>query len=87
VDGTRLICVENFAATARRDCRIGVPAPGPWRVVLDTDLAEYGGSRTTQRPPLTATPGQPCTLDLAALSVLWLTDSPCGPADSGNLPK
>jgi 1,4-alpha-glucan branching enzyme len=89
VDGSRLICVENFAGTAHAGCRIVVPAPGPWRFVLDTDLAEYGGSRTERRPPLTAIPlpsaGQPraVDLDMAALSVLWLSDS----IDFGNLPK
>jgi 1,4-alpha-glucan branching enzyme len=92
-DGTRLVCVENFTDKARPAARIGLPAPGPWWVVLDTDLADYGGSRTERRSRRTAEPlpvgDQPRSLeiDMAALSVLWLTDSSCSTRDYGNLPK
>ncbi len=34
----------NFVPVPRRGCRFGLPSAGPWRVVLNTDDARYGGS-------------------------------------------
>ena len=34
----------NFTPEVRRDYRIRVPMGGPWREVLNTDAAIYGGS-------------------------------------------
>jgi 1,4-alpha-glucan branching enzyme len=44
-DGSRrLICLCNFSPVPRHDYRIGLPEPGRWREVLNTDSAHYGGS-------------------------------------------
>jgi 1,4-alpha-glucan branching enzyme len=39
-----LLFVANFSPVPRLNYRIGVPARGFWREVLNTDAAEYGGS-------------------------------------------
>ena len=43
-EGRPLACVANFSAVPRHDYRIGLPAGGAWREVLNTDDAELGGS-------------------------------------------
>ncbi|PZG01438.1 1,4-alpha-glucan branching protein GlgB [Micromonospora deserti] len=43
-DGSTLVCVANFSALPLRDYRIGLPAAGTWREVLNTDAHHYGGS-------------------------------------------
>jgi len=42
--GSVLACVTNFAGTAQHDYRIGLPYPGRWVELVNTDAAEYGGS-------------------------------------------
>ncbi len=39
-----ILVVCNFTPVAHTDYRIGVPAPGAWREVLNSDAGEYGGS-------------------------------------------
>ncbi|WP_153502878.1 1,4-alpha-glucan branching protein GlgB [Cumulibacter manganitolerans] len=43
-DGDALACVVNFAGHPHHGYRIGLPSPGTWREVLNTDAVEYGGS-------------------------------------------
>ncbi len=43
-DGHDTLVVGNFTPLVRRDYRIGVPAPGYYREVLNTDSELYGGS-------------------------------------------
>ncbi|WP_295535500.1 1,4-alpha-glucan branching enzyme [uncultured Pseudacidovorax sp.] len=43
-DGALLLAVANFQPVARPDYRLGVPRPGAWREVLNTDSELYGGS-------------------------------------------
>ena len=44
-DGTRpLVCVCNLSPTPRDAYRVGMPAPGRWLEVLNTDSTYYGGS-------------------------------------------
>ncbi|MFW5950727.1 MAG: 1,4-alpha-glucan branching protein GlgB [Gemmatimonadota bacterium] len=38
------LCVYNFTPAPRDPYRIGVPLPGEWRVRIDSDREEYGGS-------------------------------------------
>lgn len=40
----RVICLCNFSPVVRYGYRIGAPAPGTYREVLNTDSALYGGS-------------------------------------------
>ena len=42
--GDLILVVCNFTPVARKGHRVGVPRPGFWREVLNTDAAEYGGS-------------------------------------------
>jgi 1,4-alpha-glucan branching enzyme len=40
----RVVAVANFTPVPRLDYRIGVPYPGRWKEVLNSDAADYGGS-------------------------------------------
>jgi 1,4-alpha-glucan branching enzyme len=40
----RIICVCNFSPVVRHDYRVGVPAPGTYREILNTDSQWFGGS-------------------------------------------
>jgi 1,4-alpha-glucan branching enzyme len=42
--GQALACVANFAGTPHHGYRIGLPRPGLWREVLNSDAEGYGGS-------------------------------------------
>ncbi len=42
--GEPVVCVFNFTPVVREGYRIGVPAPGAWREMLNTDAVSYGGS-------------------------------------------
>jgi 1,4-alpha-glucan branching enzyme len=39
-----LVCAFNFTPVARREYRVGVPSPGLYREVLNSDSSIYGGS-------------------------------------------
>ncbi len=43
-DGGVVVAVSNFTPVVRHGWRIGVPRPGAWREIINTDLAIYGGS-------------------------------------------
>ncbi|MGH3591841.1 MAG: 1,4-alpha-glucan branching protein GlgB, partial [Pseudonocardiaceae bacterium] len=43
-DGTVLACLANFAGNPHEKYRVGLPRPGRWREVLNTDAEGYGGS-------------------------------------------
>jgi 1,4-alpha-glucan branching enzyme len=42
--GQILVCVVNFAAVAHDGYRIGLPQPGRWNELINTDADTYGGS-------------------------------------------
>lgn len=42
--GGKLLCIFNMTPVPRDSYRIGVPDPGEWVVILNTDAEEYGGS-------------------------------------------
>ena len=50
--------VVNFTPTSRENFRLAVPFPGRWRVVLDTDAAEFGGRGPRVPGVLEAVPGE-----------------------------
>jgi len=76
--GQPVACVANLSPVPREGYRIGLPLPGAWRVVLNTDAAEYGGSGMAQRGVVHADGepfhGQPhsAELILPPLAVVWL---------------
>jgi 1,4-alpha-glucan branching enzyme len=74
-----VVCVANLTPNPRPGYRVGVSAPGDWKVLIDTDLVRFGGSSYRGGHTVTATSevpwqGQPASalVDLPALSVLWL---------------
>jgi 1,4-alpha-glucan branching enzyme len=73
-----VIVVSNFTPMPREGYRIGVPLPGLYREVLNTDAAEYGGSNIGNLGGVTAeateSHGQPCsiTLTLPPLATIML---------------
>ena len=42
-DGDAVVCVANFSGVQVRDWHIGLPWPGTWREVLNTDAEVYDG--------------------------------------------
>ena len=42
--GPALACIANLSPVVRHGYRIGLPAGGSWREVVNSDAAEYGGS-------------------------------------------
>jgi 1,4-alpha-glucan branching enzyme len=43
-DGSFVVCVINFNPVIRSPYRVGVPAPGDYRELINTDATIYGGS-------------------------------------------
>ncbi len=39
-----VVAIFNWTPVVRHDYRFGAPLPGPWRVLVNTDSAEFGGS-------------------------------------------
>ena len=83
-DGSQhLACVANLTPVVRRDYRIGLPAAGRWVEALNTDGAEYAGSRPGNGTvPTDAVPWQgqkySATFTLPPLAVLWLVPEHTG---------
>jgi 1,4-alpha-glucan branching enzyme len=79
-----VLAVCNFTPVPRTGYRVGVPAPGFWREVLNSDALEYGGSGTGNRGGLDAdgTPwhghGQSLVLTLPPLGALFFKAPPPG---------
>jgi 1,4-alpha-glucan branching enzyme len=73
-----VIVVCNFTPVARRGYRVGVPRPGFYREVVNTDAGVYGGSNVGNDGGVWAEPtawqGQPASvlLTLPPLGVLYL---------------
>jgi 1,4-alpha-glucan branching enzyme len=78
-EGDVLACIANLTPLPRSGYRIGLPAPGRWSEVLNTDASEWGGDGIGNLGAVEAeeTPwhGQhwSAAVTLPPLSVLWLT--------------
>ena len=76
--GSPVVCVSNFAAVPHNDFRLGLPAAGEWREIVNTDAATYTGSGVGNLGVVTAHDGaegpQPAhaTLVLPPLATIWL---------------
>jgi len=76
-----VVCVCNFTPVPRHGYRIGVPQPGWYRELLNSDATLYGGSNVGNAGGVQADPipfqGQPCSvvLTLPPLGVLFLKPS------------
>ncbi len=84
-DGRLVVVVANFTPVPRSGYRIGVPLPGRYREILNTDAAAYGGSNMGNLGAVNADAqpwmGQPCSiaLTLPPLALLCLEpESPHG---------
>jgi 1,4-alpha-glucan branching enzyme len=66
--GEVAVAVFNFTPVPRQNYRIGVPRPGLWREVLNTDAVDLGGSGQGNGGAIEATPvashGRPVSLNL-----------------------
>jgi len=68
----------NFTPVERPDYRVGVPKPGVWQEVLNTDAAVYGGGNRGNLGGVTSADvpadgqAQSVTLTLPPLSVIVL---------------
>ena len=77
-DGSSLVCVTNFAAVPHEGYLLGLPSPGEWAEVINTDAEVYGGSGVGNLGTVTAhaTPhlGQPAsaTVRIPPMATLWL---------------
>jgi 1,4-alpha-glucan branching enzyme len=78
-DSSILACVANFSAVPHEQYRMGLPKPGRWDEVVNTDADVYFGSGVGNFGAVTATSDQSwhgqtasATLRLPPLGALWL---------------
>ncbi|HVF54189.1 MAG TPA: 1,4-alpha-glucan branching protein GlgB [Actinomycetota bacterium] len=75
----QLVCIANFSPVPRSGFRIGLPGPGEWVEVLNTDAGIYGGTNMGNMGTVIAEDvswhGLPnsALLSLPPLGVLWLS--------------
>jgi 1,4-alpha-glucan branching enzyme len=79
--GRTTACVANLTPVPRHDYRIGLPQPGRWVEILNSDSATFGGSgilagAVTAEAPGWNDLGYSATLTLPPLGVLWLAHEP-----------
>jgi len=79
-DDAPVVMIANFTPVPRPGYRLGLPKPGFWREILNTDSAIYGGSGTGNLGGVTAhnghKHGMPCSAEvfippLATLYFRW----------------
>jgi 1,4-alpha-glucan branching enzyme len=84
VDGAAaVVCIANFTPVARHGYRVGLPWGGDWKVVLDTDAAEFWGSGhrgaesvSASSPPVPWQQLENSTqLDVGPMSMIWLAST------------
>ena len=82
-----VLVVANFTPEVRRGYHVGVPAPGVYRELLNSDSGLYSGSNTTNFDPVASEPGacqgqyHSITLTLPPLGVIFLKrdkETQCG---------
>ncbi|MCA8505267.1 1,4-alpha-glucan branching protein GlgB [Burkholderia multivorans] len=77
--GHTVVAVCNFTPVPRTGYRVGLPAPGAWRELMNTDAAVYGGTNAGNDGAVSAedVPAHgeawSATLRLPPLATLWLT--------------
>ena len=86
--GEHLIVLLNFAPVIRHDYRIGVPEPGTYLEVFNSDREEYGGGGVKNEPVQTEEigmhgHGQSITLTVPPLGAICLKKFP----SSGGVPE
>jgi len=77
-DGSHLACITNFSAVPHMGYRLGLPAAGTWREVINTDADAYYGSGVGNLGAVEAADdmwhGRPAsaTIQLPPLGTVWL---------------
>ena len=80
-----LVVVLNMTPVVRHGYRIGVPEPGPWHEIMNTDHPDYGGSGVRNTAPLETEAGiwhdfpQSLVLTLPPLGGMLLALKPVPP--------
>jgi 1,4-alpha-glucan branching enzyme len=75
---SRIICACNFSAIPLTDHRTGLPVAGEYRLLVNTDAAQYGGSGVAVASPVVAeaVPWQgldySAAITLPPLTTIWL---------------
>ena len=83
-DGAPLLCLANLSPVPRPDYRVGVPAGGVWRELLNSDAAVYGGSGLGNLGAATAAASPhkgfafSLTVTLPPLAVVWFVPEATG---------
>jgi 1,4-alpha-glucan branching enzyme len=73
-----VVAAFNFTATPRHGQRIGLPRPGHWRELLNTDALDYGGSGVGNGGAVSSEPvpwqgcDQSAVVSLPPLGAVWL---------------
>ena len=78
--GHAVACIANFTPVPRPGYRVGLPWPGDWQVLVDSDSGQFGGSgyrgaiTTAAATTENTWQGQPASaeFDLPPLGVVWL---------------
>ena len=84
-DAPDIAVLLNLTPVPRLRYRVGLPRPGTWRELLNSDAAAYGGSNLGNAGAVSAQPvkhhGQPCSAEftLPPLSILILQSEPPPP--------
>jgi 1,4-alpha-glucan branching enzyme len=77
-DGSVVACIFNFSGVTHDDYRVGLPEPGRWIEILNTDATSYGGSGVGNLGEVTATShswhGRPSSAQVAlpANGAIWI---------------
>ncbi|HEY8756092.1 MAG TPA: 1,4-alpha-glucan branching protein GlgB [Candidatus Dormibacteraeota bacterium] len=72
-------CIANFSPEVHHGFRIGLPAPGAWREVINTDAHDYGGSGQGNMGMVETEPTgwhgfeQSALITVPPLAVVWLS--------------
>jgi 1,4-alpha-glucan branching enzyme len=81
-DGSQIACVSNFSAIPRHDYRLGLPEPGEWTEILNTDSEIYYGSGVGNLGTVVASDeqwhGRPASavVQLPPLATVWFRHTP-----------
>ena len=77
--GRRVICVCNFSPVLRSRYRVGVPAPGFYREILNTDASAYGGTNVGNMGGVEAAAipwhgfAHSIAIEMPPLAVIWFS--------------
>ena len=87
-EGQMIACITNFSSEPRPDYRIGLPAEGVWKEILNTDAEVYDGTgkignlgQVVAHPVPSHGYGASATVTIPPLGAVWLLFEPV--ADRG----